>query len=134
MLVRTLALGPPEKSASPLPGGLACRPLPRLGGESSDSTASHPEGPAMLCQSRNRHYRSLGGAGQLSCGLFPPRLALGARTLQESSLAPVQCIQQLLLQQLLTSSWLIPARIPGVGSFLVATENAEKNGNLAPWS
>lgn len=34
VLARTLALGPPEKSCSPLPGGLAFGPLPLLGGES----------------------------------------------------------------------------------------------------
>lgn len=30
------------------------------------------------------------------------------------------------------SSWLIPACVPGVGSFLVATGNAEKNQAFSP--
>lgn len=52
--------------------------------------------------------------------------------LQGSCSAPVQCIQQLALHQLPTSSWLIPACVPGVGSSLVATGNAKKNWVFGP--
>lgn len=97
-------------------------------------TAQHPIPRDWLRSVRAETERScgLGEAGQLGCGPSPPRLALGARTLQRSSLAPVQYIQQLVLQQLPASSWLIPACIPGVVSFLVATENAEKNRAFGP--